>query len=437
MEHQKEQDLFFGSENQFGIYQLKDTVQTQALQFRGFGHYKKEGLKVLKENYELVYKGVLEENMDLEDIFVKFNIAHPKDFKGHSLSVSDIVVLHQNGENTAHFVDSFGFTRVDEFLDFSIDIKNAFDNEVSSLAADLEKFVQNHDPYEYMDIVENPDDFIREITNYLVNHNVEHIKNYLERVINEEIECEEEVRKLIERIEQIVIDDTLTEINKSEPNISKVKKLQLDMDGTLANLTAAVLDEDGNFHIATLNEMMKEEDFFYRLPPYTNLIEAVKMFMEMHPEVEVSILSTALPDEPPAIPKQKNAWLDRYLPEVTKRYYVEPSTSKGEFLRDPENCEYYLLDDYNVNLEAFQRAGGTAIKMKNPYNGGGTGRYGGRQGHIWEGPSVSHDKNPVEIVRELEKIMNLPERDIPKDKENTPKTMNKNFSNNIESEIDV
>ena len=52
----------------------------------------------------------------LEAVYEKFNIDHPTDYKGHSLSVSDIVVLHQDGENTAHFVDSFGFTTLPEFL---------------------------------------------------------------------------------------------------------------------------------------------------------------------------------------------------------------------------------------------------------------------------------------------------------------------------------
>lgn len=198
---------------------------------------------------------------------------------------------------------------------------------------------------------------------------------------------------------------------------AKVKKLQLDMDGTLANLTKEVLDTDGNFHISQLNKMMKEEDFFYRLEPYEKMINAIKIFMEIHPEVEVSILSTAMPDEPPAIPKQKNAWLDKYLPEIQKRYFVEPDTSKAEFLQDTDNCEYYLVDDYNVNLEAFKDAGGCSIKMRNPYNGGGTGRYGGRQGNLWAGPSISHDDDPVNIVRELEKYMNLPE--IPIANENT------------------
>ena len=69
-----------------------------------------------KANYELVYSAELTPGTSLEDIYTRFNIDHPKDFKGHSLSVSDVVVLHQNGQDTAHYVDSFGYKDVPEFL---------------------------------------------------------------------------------------------------------------------------------------------------------------------------------------------------------------------------------------------------------------------------------------------------------------------------------
>ena len=58
----------------------------------------------------------LRRGLPLEDIYTRFNIDHPKDFKGHSLSVSDVVVLHQNGQDTAHYVDSFGYKEVPEFF---------------------------------------------------------------------------------------------------------------------------------------------------------------------------------------------------------------------------------------------------------------------------------------------------------------------------------
>lgn len=69
-----------------------------------------------KANYELVYSAEPTTGTSLEDIYTRFNIDHPKDFKGHSLSVSDVVVLHQDGQDTAHYVDSFGYKNVPEFL---------------------------------------------------------------------------------------------------------------------------------------------------------------------------------------------------------------------------------------------------------------------------------------------------------------------------------
>ena len=74
------------------------------------------GHRVDAKNYTLVYSAELTPGTSLEDIYTRFNIDHPKDFKGHSLSVSDVVVLHQNGQDTAHYVDSFGYKEVPKFL---------------------------------------------------------------------------------------------------------------------------------------------------------------------------------------------------------------------------------------------------------------------------------------------------------------------------------
>ena len=74
------------------------------------------GHRVDPKNYALVYSVPLTPGTSLEDIYTRFNIDHPKDFKGHSLSVSDVVVLHQNGQDTAHYCDSVGFQQVPEFL---------------------------------------------------------------------------------------------------------------------------------------------------------------------------------------------------------------------------------------------------------------------------------------------------------------------------------
>ena len=100
----------------FSIYQIKGGDETRDFRFEPYDRLQAAGNVVDKTNYELVYSAELTPGTSLEDIYTRFNIDHPKDFKGHSLSVSDVVVLHQNGQDTAHYVDSFGYKDVPEFL---------------------------------------------------------------------------------------------------------------------------------------------------------------------------------------------------------------------------------------------------------------------------------------------------------------------------------
>ena len=100
----------------FSIYQLKQGDETRDFRFEPYDRLQAAGNVVDKANYELVYSAELTPGTSLEDIYTRFNIDHPKDFKGHSLSVSDVVVLHQNGQDAAHYVDSFGYKEVPEFL---------------------------------------------------------------------------------------------------------------------------------------------------------------------------------------------------------------------------------------------------------------------------------------------------------------------------------
>ena len=100
----------------FSIYQLKQGDETRDFRFEPYDRLQAAGNVVDKTNYELVYSAELTPGTSLEDIYTRFNIDHPKDFKGHSLSVSDVVVLHQNGQDAAHYVDSFGYKEVPEFL---------------------------------------------------------------------------------------------------------------------------------------------------------------------------------------------------------------------------------------------------------------------------------------------------------------------------------
>ena len=100
----------------YSIYQLKHGDETRDLRFEPYDRLQVTGNVVDKANYELIYSAELTPGTSLEDIYTRFNIDHPKDFKRHSLSVSDVVVLHQDGQDTAHYVDSFGYKSVPEFL---------------------------------------------------------------------------------------------------------------------------------------------------------------------------------------------------------------------------------------------------------------------------------------------------------------------------------
>ena len=105
-----------GRDDTFSIYQLKDGDETRDYRFEPYDRLQAAGLVVDRANYELVYTAPLTPGTSLDDIFTRFNIDHPKDFKGHSLSISDVVVLHQDGQDTAHYVDRGDFKQVPEFL---------------------------------------------------------------------------------------------------------------------------------------------------------------------------------------------------------------------------------------------------------------------------------------------------------------------------------
>lgn len=112
-----EDKLLHGEQNSFGIYQLKEGEELHYHRFEGLERLKNHGLQVEKKNYELIYTAPLQEGQTLDDIFEQFNLFHPEDFTGHSLSVSDIVLIHKDGVNTAQYVDSFGFQEIPDFLE--------------------------------------------------------------------------------------------------------------------------------------------------------------------------------------------------------------------------------------------------------------------------------------------------------------------------------
>ena len=101
----------------FSIYQVPAGPQGRDFRYRPYEELQAAGLAVDRKNYELVYTAPLDKKTTLEDIYRTFNADdRPADFRGHSLSVSDVVVVNRGGKEEAHYCDSIGFTPVPEFM---------------------------------------------------------------------------------------------------------------------------------------------------------------------------------------------------------------------------------------------------------------------------------------------------------------------------------
>lgn len=113
----KEARLLLMQENSFGIYQVNPETKGREYEYMNFQFVESHNLSVDRGDYSLIYTGSLQEGDTLDLLFERFNIERPEDFRGHSLSISDIVVMNREGEVKAYFVDSFGFQEVPEFLE--------------------------------------------------------------------------------------------------------------------------------------------------------------------------------------------------------------------------------------------------------------------------------------------------------------------------------
>lgn len=100
----------------YSIYQLIHSDSTDPYLFMSYDWVERKGLSVERDNYQMVYSAELMPGDTLNTLYEKFNLDHPADFKGHSLSVSDVVVLHKDGRDTAYYVDSIGFKELPDFL---------------------------------------------------------------------------------------------------------------------------------------------------------------------------------------------------------------------------------------------------------------------------------------------------------------------------------
>ena len=270
----KEAQLLYGNTDKYGIYQLKDNPELDKFRFEGTESLKSMGITkdnfdvVLPENYKLVYLGELSElqgqtqSETLEAIYTKFNIDHPADYKAHSLSVSDIVVLHENGENTAHFVDSFGFTELPKFMLTLEGKENEIETELAVHIAD--RYILMHecdDGYNYSilneqyhlldgGVYDNPDITIQRAMNMVIADLKEprfsavkeqyYRDEYLQGEVYAGSEVEivdyEELSEKAEQVEQADLEARQAEFRENNPDVvadfrAKTEELFHSLDG--------------------------------------------------------------------------------------------------------------------------------------------------------------------------------------------------------------
>lgn len=149
----KEEVSYYGtSPVTYEILQIKDGSNGEQYRFWGMNYVQETGLQVNVSDYESKYQGELKPGETLDTLYERFNIHRPEDFTGHSLSVSDVIVLESGGDKKAFYVDSFGFCEVKDFFAEKLER-----SEITFTVAECGEF---HQMGRYRDDIENADEAI-------------------------------------------------------------------------------------------------------------------------------------------------------------------------------------------------------------------------------------------------------------------------------------
>ena len=368
----REAQLLYGNTDKYGIYQLKDDPELDKFRFEGTESLKRMGITkdnfdaVLPENYKLVYMEELTElqgqtqSETLEAIYTKFNIDHPADYKAHSLSVSDIVVLHEDGENSAHFVDSFGFTELPKFMLTLEGKENEIQTELAVHIAD--RYILMHEcdegydysilneQYHLLDggVYDNPDITIQRAMDMVIADLKEprfsavteqyYRDEYLQGEVYAGSEVEivdyEELSEKAEQVEQAELEARQAEFRENNPDVvadfrAKTEELFHSLDGqsaediekTVYAYVQSQIDEYGlDAEIVDVvvagsrcRGIEKENSDLDVVVEYTGSTREDDLFNMLH---EDSIYIAGIQVDINPITEGKTGTLETYLPEV-------------------------------------------------------------------------------------------------------------------------
>lgn len=155
------------------------------------------------------------------------------------------------------------------------------------------------------------------------------------------------------------------------------------MDGTLAV-----------FRPVNTLETLYEKGYFLNLEPIRNVLEAVKIIARERADIQVCILSSVLQDSKYAL-DEKNAWLDRHLPEVQKRHFPVCGEDKRMAIPGGVTERDYLLDDYTKNLTSWEPPA-KGVKLLNGIN---------HTNETWQGSRISASRNPRMLAESILAVM--------------------------------
>ena len=368
----KEAKLLLGTENRYGIYQIIDGSPGREYEFMDLNFIERHGYQVKKEDYELIYSDKMFYGDTLDSLYEKFNIAHPADYTGHSLSVSDIVVLNENGNVKAYFVDSISFRELPDFLQLEPELNQ---EELAYRIGDqyfaIQVATEGYDysfydtEYKLMDggLLDNPDISMREaVQDILEDEGLVQLERIpmeydelLEKVEKVEAEILQEARSQRKRV-PVISDHTETEAGLNGTSRSEIEEtvwaiaqaeiIENDLDARIQAVRVygsrtrdGLYNEDSDLDVVIAYEgTVREDDLFSVLNEAGYKVGNMKV--DMNP-----------------IRPDKTGTLEDFL-EKSERYLdekTEQMKAKGEYkplakVEELEEANYNMIDNVLNNM---------------------------------------------------------------------------------------
>nr|WP_177296311.1 YodL domain-containing protein [uncultured Blautia sp.] len=368
----KEAKLLLGTENRYGIYQIIDGSPGREYEFMDLNFIERHGYQVKKEDYELIYSDEMRYGDTLDSLYEKFNIAHPADYTGHSLSVSDIVVLNENGNVKVYFVDSISFRELPDFLQLEPELNQEevayrIGNQYFAIQVATEGYDYSFYDKEYklMDggILDNPDISMREaVQDILEDEGLEQLERIpvdydelLEKA--EEVEAEILLEARSQRNRVPVISDyteaeaglngmSRSEIEETVWVIAQAEIIENDLDARIQAVRVygsrtrdGLYNEDSDVDVVIAYEgMVREDDLFSALNEAGYKVGNMRVDMNpIRPDITGTLEDFLVKSE-------------RYLDEKT-----EQMKARGEYkplakVEELEEANYNMIDNVLNNM---------------------------------------------------------------------------------------